>query len=82
MAPCPVITIQQHAKKLGFTNIVMPIDNSLHSRQKVDHVIRLASIYKANVHILGLLNSDEEIDKQKFNIKLESAENALKNANY
>jgi len=80
MSQCPVITIQQHATKLGFSNIVMPIDNSLHSRQKVDHVINLASIYGAKVHILGLLNSDEEIDEKRFNIKIESAENALKSA--
>lgn len=79
-APCPVLTIQQHAKKIGFKNIVMPIDNSLYSRQKVGHVIKLASIYGSKVHILGLLNSDEEVDEKKFDIKLDSVENALKRA--
>jgi nucleotide-binding universal stress UspA family protein len=80
LAQCPVITVQEHAKKLGFANIVMPIDNSLHSRQKVDYVIKLASIYGSKVHVLGLLNSNEETDEKKFNIKLESAENTLKSA--
>lgn len=78
MAPCPVITVQQHATKMGFSNIVMPIDNSLYSRQKVDYVIKLARLYDSKVHILGLLNSDEEIDEKKFNIKLDSVENVLK----
>ena len=67
---CPVITIQAHAKSIGFTNIVMPIDNSQHSRQKVDYVIKLASQYGAKVHILGLLDSSEETDEKKFNIKM------------
>jgi nucleotide-binding universal stress UspA family protein len=39
VSPCPTITVQTHAKNIGFKNIVMPIDNSLHSRQKVDLVI-------------------------------------------
>ena len=81
MGLCPVITIQQHAQKKGFSNIVMPIDNSLYSRQKTDYVIKLASLFGSKVHILGLLSSSEEIDDKKFIIKLNSVENALKKAN-
>ena len=77
-APCPVITIQTHATQKGFRNIVMPIDNTDHSRQKVDHVIDLASKYISVVHILGLLNIDE--DENKFNIKLDAIEKAIKKA--
>jgi len=58
----------------------MPIDNSLHSRQKVDTVIELASHYGAKVHILGLINTNENTDKNKFNIKIDSVEKALKMA--
>jgi nucleotide-binding universal stress UspA family protein len=80
ISPCPVITIQTHAEKIGFNTIVMPIDNSLHSRQKVDIVIELATHYKAKIHILGLINSNENIDKNKFNIKIESVEKKIKAA--
>lgn len=78
IAPCPVITIQTHAKKMGFKNIVMPIDNSLYSRQKVDYVIKLGHLYDSKIHILGLLDHGEEVDEKKFDIKLDSVENALK----
>jgi nucleotide-binding universal stress UspA family protein len=81
IAPCPVITIQQHAKKVGFKRIVMPIDNSLHSRQKVNTVVEIAGKYGAEVHILGLLNSNEVIDENKFNIKLDSVEKVIKENN-
>jgi nucleotide-binding universal stress UspA family protein len=77
---CPVITIQTHAQKIGFENIVLPIDNSLHSRQKVDVVIELANHYGAKVHILGLINTNEDINENKFNIKIDSVEKALKHA--
>jgi nucleotide-binding universal stress UspA family protein len=81
ISSCPVITIQASARDIQFTNIVMPIDNSLHSRQKVNYVIELASHYGAKIHMLGLLDSNEEMneaDEKKFNIKLDAAENVLK----
>jgi len=81
VSPCPVITIQASAKDIQFTNIVMPIDNSLHSRQKVNYVIELASHYGAKIHMLGLLDSNDELneaDEKRFNIKLDAAENVIK----
>ncbi|MFY9307935.1 MAG: universal stress protein [Bacteroidia bacterium] len=80
ISPCPVITIQKHATSMGFKNIVMPIDNSLHSRQKVNMVIDIASKYGSEVHILGLINSNEDIDEKKFAIKIDSVEDVLKKA--
>jgi len=82
LAPCPVLTVQKFAKKVGFKNIVMPVDNDLHSRQKVNNVIELATTYKSTVHILGLLETDDEaIDEKKFEIKLDSVEDAIRHAN-
>jgi nucleotide-binding universal stress UspA family protein len=80
IAPCPVISVQVFAKKVGFSNIIMPIDNDLHSRQKVNNVIELAKVYKSTVHILGLLETNDETDEKKFEIKLDTVENAVKHA--
>lgn len=77
VAPCPVITIQGHTNKPGFKNIVMPIDNSLYSGQKVDYVNFLASSYDSQVHILGLLNGNDDIDEKEFDNKLNSVEKSL-----
>jgi nucleotide-binding universal stress UspA family protein len=78
VCPCPVITVQTHAKKLGFTNIVLPIDDSMHSRQKVDHTIAIAKKYAAKIYVLGLQN--ENTDQKKFKIKLDSVEKLIKKA--
>lgn len=75
---CPVITVQAKPKKLGFTNIVLPIDDSFHSRQKVNETIALAKKYSAKIHILGLV--DKDTDPKKLNIKLESVEKAIERA--
>ena len=80
-APCPVISVQMFAKRVGFSNIIMPIDNDLHSRQKVNNVIELAKVYKSTVHILGLLETDDVVDEKKFEIKLNTVEHVIKHSN-
>lgn len=80
ICPCPVITIQAHTKKIGFTDILIPIDNHLHSREKVANTIALAKQFAAKIHILGLLDKKKDTDLKKFKIKLESIEKAVKKA--
>ncbi len=80
ICPCPVISVQEKAKKVGFTNIVLPIDNSLYSRAKVDLTIMLAKMFAARVHILGLLNKGEGTNPKEFKIKMDSVEKAVKKA--
>ena len=80
LAPCPVITVQTHAKKLGFTNIVLPIDRSLHSREKVAYAIDMANIYQSKIHVLGLLDSEEPEENDKLQIVLDQVQHALEKA--
>jgi nucleotide-binding universal stress UspA family protein len=69
-APCPVMTVQTHVKKVGFHNIVLPIDNSSTSRQKVTVAIEIAKYYKSIVHVVGLINSQNEETLMKFDVKI------------
>lgn len=77
-AGCPILSVQVHAKKLGFKNILLPIDDSAHSRQKVNHAIVLAKHFSAKLHIVGLADFDDETDRHKFEIKLEQIEDYIK----
>jgi nucleotide-binding universal stress UspA family protein len=79
ISQCPVITVQSKARKPGFTNILLPIDDSLHSRQKVNETIALAKNYSSKIHVLGLI--DKDTDPKKLNIKLDSVEKAIRKAN-
>lgn len=76
----PVLSVQKHAKKLGFTNIVLPIDNSPHSRQKVHHAIVLANHFGASIHILGLINTDDETMKHQIETKVNQVEDFIAKA--
>lgn len=78
--PCPVITVQAHTKRLGFTKIILPVDDSFNSRQKVDYTIALAEKYAAKIYVLGLLNKNGDTDPKKFKIKMDSIEKAIKKA--
>jgi nucleotide-binding universal stress UspA family protein len=80
ICPCPVITVQEKAKKLGFNTIVLPIDDSFYSRAKVDLTIMIAKLFAAKVHILGLIKNGDDTDPQEFNIKMDSVEKAIKKA--
>ncbi len=75
---CPVISVRAHANKVGFKNIVLPIDDSIHSRQKINHAVVLAKNFAAKIHILGLSDSNDEGELKKFEMKLEQIEDYLK----
>lgn len=76
---CPVITVQSTAVAYtGFKDIVLPIDNSIHSLEKVPYSLELAKQFKANVHLLGLLEEKDEKVLPKVNLKLNQAEDYLK----
>lgn len=75
---CPVVSVQAHSKKIGFKEILLPIDDSAHSRQKVNHAIVLAKHFASKIHILGLADSDDETERKKFEIKLDQIEEYIK----
>jgi len=73
-APCPVLSVQTHAKGLGFRKIVIPVDESNESRQKVPFAVGLAKCYGARIHIVGLINFSGADLIRKFKIKVEQVE--------
>lgn len=73
-APCPVMSFQAHANKIGIHKIILPIDDSHESRQKVPFAAELAIYHKAQVQIVGLMQSGNEDYQRKFKIKIEQVE--------
>jgi nucleotide-binding universal stress UspA family protein len=79
LSDIPVLTMQSKLKHSGFKNILIPIDNSLHSREKVNMAILIADVYGAILHIIGLLDSDDIEVLNKINIKIESIKKIMSN---
>lgn len=59
-APCPTMAMSDVAAHRGYKNIVMPIDATVNSRQKVNFTIEMAKKFGAKVHAIGLLGTNEE----------------------
>jgi len=78
-SPCPVLSVQTHAKGLGFRKIVLPIDESNESRQKVPWAVGLAQFYGSHITIVGLLNFSNADLVRKFKIKVEQVEEYVVN---
>jgi nucleotide-binding universal stress UspA family protein len=77
-ADCPVLTIQDHARKIGFKNILVPIDDSVSSRQKLSQAKVLAKKFNAKVHVLGLLSDTEDESHVKtFKYKIQQVSDHL-----
>lgn len=57
-APCPVITVRfDYTIKSDFKNIVLPIDSTSETKQKVPIAISLAQTLGSKIHIVGLHNT-------------------------
>ncbi|MBI2270494.1 MAG: universal stress protein [Bacteroidetes bacterium] len=73
----PVLTMQKNGKTSDFKNILIPIDDSLHSREKINMAMVIAHIFNAKIHLLGLPNSKETKALDRFNVKIESVKKII-----
>ncbi len=78
-SPCPVLSVQTHATGLGFKKIVLPIDESVESRQKVPFAVGIAQFYGAQIVLLGIINFSGEELVRRFKIKVEQVEDYVVN---
>ncbi len=64
-APCPVITIRGVDNRNSCKNILMPIDLSAESREKVGTAVQVAKYYGATVRIISIFSpSDEKFENE------------------
>jgi nucleotide-binding universal stress UspA family protein len=59
-ANCPTMAMSIAAENSGYKKIVMPIDTTVNSRQKVNYTLEMAKRFNASVHAIGLLGNNEE----------------------
>jgi nucleotide-binding universal stress UspA family protein len=64
----PVMTITKEPAKKEFGTILLPIDLSDHTRQKVDYAIEFAKTFNSIIISLGIYSEHEKDDKFKLEI--------------
>jgi len=65
-APCPVITIRGNEHRDGCENILLPLDLSSETREKVDAAIQFAQYFGASIRILGVFNPTDAAYENKL----------------
>ena len=58
-APCPVITIRGAEHRDGCENILLPIDLSAETREKVDAAVQFAHYFGASIRIIGVFDPND-----------------------
>ncbi len=65
-APCPVITIREGINiKRDLERIILPLDHTIETRQKVGIATRMAHYFKAEIHILCIYTTSGKMDHYK-----------------
>lgn len=77
---CPILTIKVNTNKLGFENIVLPVENTYHSLEKVNLTIDLAKLFASKILLLGVQHQTEEIAIKQFHLMIENVEKVILHA--
>lgn len=77
-APCPTMAMSSEADHKGYNKILLPIDTSAHTRQKVNYTLELAKKFSASVHGVALLGIGEDDEKPAIELILHQIEKLAK----
>jgi len=66
----PVMTVRSESSKLGYPHILLPLDSSEHSRQKVNAAIQIANKFASHLHVIGILGKNEKNYTYKMEVIL------------
>lgn len=66
-APCPVVTIRsEYEFKDSIKNILLPLDSSLETKQKLPFVADLAKTFNATIHLLKVFNTPLSVIRKRI----------------
>jgi len=77
----PILTVRINPINKGYSTILLPIDLSIHTRQKVNVAIQLAKLFNATLSILGMYNQSETTHKFKLDVYLKQIEKECEKKN-
>ena len=76
-ATCPVLTMKEESGINSFKKIVLPIDTSFESRQKVPAAISVAKRFGSIVHVFGVSGDKDKDAEYKINSYVRQASTAI-----
>jgi len=81
-APCPVVTVRtQFAFKENINKIVLPIDSTLETRQKIPFATKIAKYFNSEIHIVSLYSTSIKAVRHRVDNYAKQVEKYLKEEN-
>lgn len=78
-APCPVVTIRSdYDFSGGIKNILLPLDSSLETKQKLPYACDLSVLFGSTIHLLIIYNTPLKVIRNRVDKIAEEAEECLK----
>lgn len=77
-AKCPVVTIKGKHPREGCKNIVLPIDLTKESREKVNYAIELGKLYGATIRVVSVLFTLDEFVVNRLTRQMEQVKTFIK----
>ncbi|MBL0341002.1 MAG: universal stress protein [Bacteroidetes bacterium] len=65
-AECPVITIKGKEHRFGIKHILLPLDLSKETKEKVDKAIELAQMFGSIIHVVTIVENEDEFLMNKL----------------
>ncbi|MFZ7145183.1 MAG: universal stress protein [Bacteroidota bacterium] len=65
-APCPVITIKGKKHRTGCKNIVLPLDLTKETKEKVSKAVEIANLFGSTINLVSVLTTDDEFIVNKL----------------
>lgn len=78
-APCPVVTIRsEYNFKPSIKNILLPLDSSSETKQKLPLACQVAKDFNATIHLLKIYNTPLNVIRNRIDKAGEEAESCMK----
>jgi nucleotide-binding universal stress UspA family protein len=76
-AECPVITIKGKEHRFGIKHILLPLDLTKETKEKVSRAINLAHMFGSIIHVISIIESDDEFIMNKLTRQMNQVENFI-----
>lgn len=60
-SPCPVLSIREQKNNIRFKDIVLPLDSSKETKQKVSMAIEWAKLFESTIHVIAVTAFFQEL---------------------
>jgi nucleotide-binding universal stress UspA family protein len=80
-AHCPVITIKGKSHRFGCKNIVLPLDLTKETKEKVNKAIEMAGYFGSTIRVLTVYTSDDEFLNNKLTRQLNQVQHFIEDRN-